>query len=95
MTVDDSPSWQSLMITIAAEGRVYVISACQYFATEQFPGQPYLGGFAAAILFLGGVGGCRVERGPPKYRADDGHGLDRCLASADRAVDSQRLTRCI
>jgi predicted amidohydrolase len=47
VTVDDSPSWQSLMTTIAAEGRVYVISACQYFAPEQFPGQPYLGGFAA------------------------------------------------
>jgi nitrilase len=47
VTADDSPTWQSLMTTIAAEGRVYVISACQYFAPEQFPGHPYLGGFAA------------------------------------------------
>jgi nitrilase len=48
VTADDSPTWQSLMTTIAAEGRVYVISACQYFAPEQFPGHPYLGGFSVA-----------------------------------------------
>jgi nitrilase len=48
VTADDSPSWQSLMTTIAAEGRVYVISACQYFAPEQFPGHTYLSGFATA-----------------------------------------------
>jgi nitrilase len=47
VTADDSPSWQSLMTTIAAEGRVFVISVCQYFAPEQFPGHPYLGGFAS------------------------------------------------
>ncbi len=48
VTADDSPTWQSLMIAIAAEGRVYVISACQYFSLEQFPDHPQLGGFAAA-----------------------------------------------
>lgn len=48
VTADDSPTWQSLMTTIAAEGRVYVISACQYFAPDQFPDHPYLGGFATA-----------------------------------------------
>jgi nitrilase len=45
VTADDSPTWQCLMTAIAAEGRVYVISACQYFALEQFPDHPYLGGF--------------------------------------------------
>jgi nitrilase len=48
VTADDSSTWQSLMTAIAAEGRVYVISACQYFAPAQFPDHPYLGGFAAA-----------------------------------------------
>ena len=47
VTADDSSTWQSLMTAIAAEGRVYVISACQYFAPAQFPDHPYLGGFAA------------------------------------------------
>lgn len=47
VTADDSPAWQSLMTTIAAEGRVFVISVCQYFAREQFPDHPYLGGFAS------------------------------------------------
>ena len=48
VTADDSPTWQSLMSAIAAEGRVYVVSACQYFAPAQFPDHPYLAGFAAA-----------------------------------------------
>ena len=44
-TADDSPSWQALMRTIAAEGRVYVISVCQPFARSRFPDEPLLGGF--------------------------------------------------
>ncbi|MGH2616956.1 MAG: carbon-nitrogen hydrolase family protein, partial [Thermomicrobiales bacterium] len=53
-TVDDSPAWQSLMTAIAAEGRVHVVSVCQSFAVSQFPGHPFLGGFAVdAVLSAG------------------------------------------
>jgi nitrilase len=44
-TADDSPAWQSLMTTIAAEGRIYVVSVCPYFSTAQFPDHPMLTGF--------------------------------------------------
>jgi nitrilase len=56
VTVDDSPGWQHLMRTIAAEGRVHVIAACQRFARSQFPDEPFLSGFApeADVLSSGG-----------------------------------------
>ncbi len=44
-TADDGPAWQSLTTTIAAEGRVYVVSVCSYFSTAQFPAHPQLKGF--------------------------------------------------
>jgi nitrilase len=45
VTADDSPSWQNLVKTIAAEGRVFVISVCQQFGRSQFPDEPMLSGF--------------------------------------------------
>jgi nitrilase len=56
VTVDDSPSWQQLVRTIAAEGRVYVVAVGQYFARSQFPDEPLLGGFGpeADVLSSGG-----------------------------------------
>jgi nitrilase len=47
VTADDSPSWQNLMKTIAAEGRIFVISVCQQFGRFQFPDEPLLSGFKA------------------------------------------------
>jgi nitrilase len=47
VTADDSPAWQNLIKTIAAEGRVYVISVCQQFGRFQFPDEPFLSGFKA------------------------------------------------
>ena len=56
VTVDDSPGWQHLVQTIAAEGRVHVVAACQHFARSQFPDEPFLSGFApdADVLSSGG-----------------------------------------
>jgi nitrilase len=45
VTVEDSPTWQNLVRTIAAEGRTFVVSVCQRFARSQFPDHPYLAGF--------------------------------------------------
>jgi nitrilase len=55
-TVDDSPSWQHLVRTIAAEGRIYVLAVGQPFARAQFPDEPFLGGFGpeADVLSAGG-----------------------------------------
>ena len=36
-TVDDRDSWQASMTHIALEGRVFVLSACQYLTQEDFP----------------------------------------------------------
>lgn len=36
-TVDDRDTWVSTMTHIALEGRVHVLSACQYITTDQFP----------------------------------------------------------
>lgn len=36
-TADDRPSWQSSMTHIALEGRVFVLSACQYLTREDLP----------------------------------------------------------
>ena len=54
-TVDDSPSWQQLVRTIAAEGRIFVVAVCQRFARSQFPDESILGGFPPeADVFSGG-----------------------------------------
>ena len=55
-TVDDSPSWRTLVQTIAAEGRIYVISVCQHFARSQFPDEPLLSGFPEGVDGLSGGG---------------------------------------
>jgi len=91
VTVDDSPSWQSLMATIAAEGRVYVISACQYFAPEQFPGHTYLGGFAAvgAVLNSGRsvivAPGGGILAGP----LEGGEGIITAEIDLDRVIEEK------
>lgn len=36
-TADDRPAWQSSMTHIALEGRVFVLSACQYLTRDDFP----------------------------------------------------------
>lgn len=36
-TADDRPTWQASMTHIAVEGRVFVLSACQYLTREAFP----------------------------------------------------------
>lgn len=56
VTVEDSPTWQNLVRTIAAEGRVFVVSVCQYFTRSQFPAHSYLAGFADGADVLSGGG---------------------------------------
>lgn len=36
-TADDRPTWQASMTHIALEGRVFVLSACQYVTRDAFP----------------------------------------------------------
>ncbi|HEV7948933.1 MAG TPA: carbon-nitrogen hydrolase family protein [Glaciihabitans sp.] len=36
-TADDRPTWQATMTHIALEGRVFVLSACQYLTRDAFP----------------------------------------------------------
>lgn len=41
-TADDRPTWQASMTHIAVEGRVFVLSACQYLTRNAFPADhPY------------------------------------------------------
>lgn len=41
-TADDRPTWQASMTHIAVEGRVFVLSACQYLTRDAFPADhPY------------------------------------------------------
>jgi nitrilase len=63
VTVDDSASWQQLVRTIAAEGRVYVVAVCQRFARSQFPDEPFLSGFSAEADVLSGGGSLIVAPG--------------------------------
>jgi predicted amidohydrolase len=63
VTVDDSASWQQLVRTIAAEGRVYVVAVCQHFARSQFPDEAFLGGFPAEADVLSGGGSLIVAPG--------------------------------
>ena len=63
VTVEDSPSWQSLVRTIAAEGRVFVVSVCQHFARSQFPDEPLLAGFPPEADILSGGGSLIVAPG--------------------------------
>jgi nitrilase len=37
-TADDRPTWQSSMVHIALEGRVFVLSACQTITKDAYPG---------------------------------------------------------
>ena len=62
-TVDDSPTWSQLMRTIAAEGRIYVIAVCQWFARSQFADEPLLSGFAPEADVLSGGGSLIVGSG--------------------------------
>ncbi len=62
-TVDSSPSWGSLMRTIAAEGRIYVVGVCQFVARSQFPGHPLLAGFSPEADVLTGGGSIIVGPG--------------------------------
>lgn len=55
-TVEDSSGWRRLAQTIAAEGRVYVVSVCQHFARSAFPGEPLLAGFPPEADVLSGGG---------------------------------------
>jgi nitrilase len=63
VTVDDSPSWHTLMLTIAAEGRCFVVAAAQYFSRGAFAGHRYLGGFGAAVEVLANGGSLIVAPG--------------------------------
>lgn len=38
-TADDRDSWQASMIHVAIEGRVFVLSACQYITRDEFPAE--------------------------------------------------------
>ena len=62
-TVDDSPSWQQLVRTIAAEGRIFVVAVCQRFARSQFPDESILGGFPPEADVLSGGGSLIVAPG--------------------------------
>jgi nitrilase len=76
-TVDDSPSWQQLVRTIAAEGRVYVVAVGQRFARSQFPDEPFLGGFAPEADLLSGGGSLIVAPGGEVLAGplEDGEGI--------------------
>ena len=93
VTADDSSPWQSLMTAIAAEGRVYVISACQYFAPAQFPDHPYLGGFAAAREALNSgrsvivAPGGGILAGP----LEGGEGIITSEIDLDRVIEEKHI----
>jgi nitrilase len=63
VTVDDSPSWYNLMLTIAAEGRCFVVAAAQYFARGLFADHRYLSGFADDVDALSNGGSIIVGPG--------------------------------
>ncbi|MGD9713789.1 MAG: carbon-nitrogen hydrolase family protein, partial [Thermomicrobiales bacterium] len=63
VTVDDSQSWHNLMLTIAAEGRCFVVAAAQYFSRGMFTDHRYLGGFADDVDSLANGGSVVVEPG--------------------------------
>jgi nitrilase len=63
VTVDDSPSWGLLARTIAAEGRVFVVSVCQVFERSQFADEPLLSGFAPDVDRLSTGGSLIVAPG--------------------------------
>ncbi|MGO1545270.1 MAG: carbon-nitrogen hydrolase family protein [Gulosibacter sp.] len=60
-TADDRPTWQSSMTHIALEGRVFVLSACQYITRDSFPSDhpfdfepPQNGAHDSNVLMRGG-----------------------------------------
>jgi nitrilase len=63
VTVDDSPSWQNLMQTIAAEGRCFVVAAAQVFSRAALLGHRYLNGFADDADLLSNGGSLIVDPG--------------------------------
>jgi predicted amidohydrolase len=90
-TADDSPTWQSLMTSIAAEGRVYVISVCQYFAVSQFPGHPLLKGFAAADDVLNGGRSVIIAPGGMTLAGplEGGEGILTAEIDLDRVIEEK------
>uniref|UniRef100_A0AC34FJW7 CN hydrolase domain-containing protein n=1 Tax=Panagrolaimus sp. ES5 TaxID=591445 RepID=A0AC34FJW7_9BILA len=58
-TADDGDHWLSLMRTIAVEGRVFVISACQFFTSADYPTDHASHDPSATILMHGGS--CAVD----------------------------------
>lgn len=52
-TVDDRPQWQTSMRHIAYEGRCFVLSACQYATTADYP-RDYPAGQGGDALIKGG-----------------------------------------
>lgn len=58
-TVDDREVWLSLMRTIALEGRCFVISACQFFTSADFPNTHEAYDEKKKVLIRGGS--CAVD----------------------------------
>ena len=90
-TVEDSPSWQRLVRTIAAEGRVFVIAVCQRFARSQFPDEPLLAGFAPAADVLSGGGSMIVAPGGEVLAGplDGGEGILTAEIDLARVVEEK------
>lgn len=53
-TVDDRDVWLSTMRTIALEGRCFVISACQFLTTENYPEGHAANDKSGKVLIRGG-----------------------------------------
>jgi nitrilase len=87
-TVDDTPSWHNLVRTIAAEGRHYVVAACQHFARSQFPDEPFLAGFAPEADVLSGGGSMIVAPGGEVLAGplEAGEGILTAEIDLDRVV---------
>jgi nitrilase len=91
VTVDDSPSWQHLVRTIAAEGRVHVISVCQHFARSQFSSEPFLTGFSPEADGLSGGGSLIVAPGGEVLAGplDAGEGILTAEIDLKRVVEER------
>ncbi len=75
-TADDRDSWQATVRHIAAEGRCYVLSACQYLTRGDFPDDynSILGDAPDAVLMRGGsviVGPLGEVLAGPTFDAED------------------------
>jgi nitrilase len=87
-TVDDSPSWRSLVQAIAAEGRIYVVAVCQHFARSQFPDEPLLTAFAPEVDALTPGGSMIVAPGGAVLAGplDDGEGMLLAEVDLERVI---------